>query len=248
VADPVRVVVGVGDYLVREGLVRALEGNHEAEVVSICSSLKAVRAATDDEHPDVVVTTLRLAPRHTDEGVRLAAQLRRTHPEVGVVVLGEPGDSQIALSLFKPDASKRAYVLREQIHNSRELIRAVHEVASGRSLIDPTAIAGMLPRAEEAYPASLTAREHEILSLVAEAESNVAIARSLGITTRAVERHINSIFRKLGLTEAEGLNRRVKAALVFAGKSNAAAPEDESSNPGRHGVSRNPRHHRLVIP
>jgi DNA-binding NarL/FixJ family response regulator len=218
-ADPLRVVVGVGDYLIREGLVRALDGSHEADVISVCSTLDAVRAAVDDDDPDVVVTTLRLAPRYTDEAVRLAAELRRPRSQAGLVVLGDRRDSRIAISVFSPDASKRAYLLRERIHNSRELLRAVREVADGGSMIDPAAIASLLeadPR-DDAFRGTLTAREHEILSLVAAAESNLAIARRLGITTRAVERHINSIFRKLGLNDDEGLNRRVKAALVFAG-------------------------------
>jgi DNA-binding NarL/FixJ family response regulator len=218
---PLRVVVGVTDYLVREGLVRALEAGRKADVVSICSNFGAARAAADDDKPDVVVTTLRLAPGYTDEGIRLAAELQRSRPEIGVVVLGEPADSPLALSLFDGGAP-RAYLLTRQIRNSRELLRAVDEVANGRSLIDPAAVASLRdapgPRPLPGS-AKLTTREREVLALVAEAESNRAIAQSLGITTRAVERHINSIFRKLGLAETDNVNRRVKAALVFTGMS-----------------------------
>jgi DNA-binding NarL/FixJ family response regulator len=214
-----RVVVGVADYLVGEGLVRALEAGRKLSVVSICSNLGALLAATEDDAPDAVVTELRLAPTHSDEGLRLAAQLRHTHPGLGVVVLGEESDSALALSLFEGGAP-RAYLLTRQIQDSRELIRALDEVGSGRSLVHTAAVAGLrnLPGVRPVDQAArLTAREREIMTLVAKAESNRAIAQALGITTRAVERHINSIFRKLSLAETQGVNRRVKAALVFNG-------------------------------
>jgi DNA-binding NarL/FixJ family response regulator len=220
--ERIRLAVGAADYLAQAGILRALESAEEMEVVAVCSTLDSLREASRSLLPDVVLTTLRLAPDYTDEGVVFAGELRESRPDVGVVVLGDLADAQVALRLFDGGISRRVYLLRERIRAANELTRAVHDVADGSSMVDPAAVGALLAaaaRRDGSRPtATLTSREQEVFALLAHAESNRAIGEELGISTRAVERHINSIFRKLGLIDSENVNRRVKAALVFVGK------------------------------
>jgi DNA-binding NarL/FixJ family response regulator len=226
-SDAIRVVVGEPDYLAREGLVRALEAMEGITVVSICSRLDALRAAATHESPHVVVTALRFPAAHEAETViDLVDDLQGSHPEIGVLVLGERGDAGDVLRLFDRRLERFGFVLRERIQNSAELTRAITEIARGRSLVDPGAVGTFLAEARGSVQPSfsdLTTRERDVLRLVAEAESNIAIARDLGITTRAVERHVNSIFKKLGLNGSRDVNRRVKAALTYAFAGNRPA-------------------------
>jgi DNA-binding NarL/FixJ family response regulator len=219
-ADAIRIVVGAADYLAQEGIVWALERSPDTEVTAVCSSIDELRELVERDEPDVVVTTLQLAPGYVDEGVAYATELDDSGREIGVVVLGERGDAPLALRLFEGAASGRAYLLRERIRTAEELLRAIREVARGGSLVDPVAAGRLLrsaARRRDARSRTLTAREREVLALLADAESNTAIGQDLGISTRAVERHVNSIFRKLDLPDSGNVNRRVKAALVFAG-------------------------------
>jgi DNA-binding NarL/FixJ family response regulator len=216
--NQIRIVVGEPDYLAREGLVRALEAVEDLDVVSICSSLGSLQSASQLEKPDVVLMPLTFPPTHPSEAIQLVNDLQDAQPPIGVVILGDHSELALALPLFDSGISRRAFIVRSHIRNSGQLTRAIRDVARGNSLVDPVAVGTLLDaaRRQSEYPfASLTEREREVLSMVAGAESNNAIARQLRITTRAVERHVNSIFRKLGLNGSRDVNRRVQAALAF---------------------------------
>jgi DNA-binding NarL/FixJ family response regulator len=213
-----RIVLGEDSYLAREGIMRALEDVDAVDVVATCADLDELRSAIDGLQPDVVLTDIRMPPTNTDEGIRLAGELRRSHPEMGVVVLSQHADPLYAVSLFEDGSDRRGYLLKERLKDEGELSRALHEVADGGSVVDPYIVerlvgarsGGVDPRGDK-----LTPREREILGMIAEGRSNAAIARELYITTRAVERHINAIFTRLELAESGEANRRVQAVLVY---------------------------------
>ena len=228
-SNPIRIVVGEPDYLAREGLVRALEAVEDLDVVSICSSLTSLKSASQLETPDVVLMPLTFPPSHPSKAIQLVHDLQGAQPTTGVVILGDHSELALALPLFDSGIARRAFIVRSRIRNSGQLTRAIREVASGNSLVDPAAVGVLVDaaRRRSEYPfASLTEREREVLSMVAGADSNNAIARELRITTRGVERHVNSIFRKLGLNGSRDVNRRVQAALAFA----ASVRQDELSS------------------
>jgi DNA-binding NarL/FixJ family response regulator len=213
-----RVALGEDSYLAREGISRALEADEDIEIVATCGDLESLRAAVGETGPDVVLTDIRMPPTHTDEGIRLAAELRETHPAVGVVVLSQYAEPLYATKLLEDGSDRRAYLLKERVTDRRELSRALHEVADGRSVVDARIVEALLQAQrsrEESGLGSLTTREQEILALIAEGSSNEAIASRLVITKRAVERHINSIFWKLELGDTADVSRRVKAALLY---------------------------------
>lgn len=214
----IRVVFGEDSYLAREGILSVLEDEDDLEIVATCSDFDSLRSTVDELRPDVVLTDIRMPPTKTDEGIRLAAELRRTHPDVGVVVLSHYAEPTYAMKLLEESSDRRAYLLKERVQYRSDLTRAVREVASGRSVVDPRIVELLLTaqrRREDSRFDRLTPREQEILSLVAEGWSNPAIAERVVITKRAVERHINAIFSKLGLGDAEDVSRRVKAALLY---------------------------------
>lgn len=215
----IRVVFGEDNYLAREGILRVLEDEEDIEVVAICGDFDSLRSAVGDERPDVVLTDIRMPPTTTDEGIRLAAELRTTHPDVGVVVLSQYAEPLYATKLLEAGSDRRAYLLKDRVQYSTDLARAVREVAAGRSVVDPRIVDVLLTAQQRRHDDSrfdaLTPREHEILGLVAEGWSNGAIAERVVLTKRAVERHINSIFSKLDLGDSENTSRRVKAALLY---------------------------------
>lgn len=214
----IRVVFGEDSYLAREGILSVLEDEDDLEIVATCSDFDSLRSTVDELRPDVVLTDIRMPPTKTDEGIRLAAELRRTHPNIGVVVLSHYAEPTYAMKLLEESSDRRAYLLKERVQYRSDLTRAVREVASGRSVVDPRIVELLLTaqrRREDSRFDRLTPREQEILSLVAEGWSNPAIAERVVITKRAVERHINAIFSKLGLGDAEDVSRRVKAALLY---------------------------------
>jgi DNA-binding NarL/FixJ family response regulator len=213
----IRIVVGEDNFIAREGLIRVLEDVDGVEVAGAFADLIALREAVERLRPDVVLTDIRMPPTGTDEGIRLADELRATHPEVGVIVLSQHVEPLYALTLFEQGSHGRAYLLKDRLLDADELRRAVHEVASGGALVDPRVVEELLAhwKDEESPLARLTPRERETLALVAEGRSNLAIALALDVSERAVERHINAIFAKLELNEPSRVNRRVKAALVY---------------------------------
>jgi DNA-binding NarL/FixJ family response regulator len=213
-----RVVLADDSYLVREALERVLAEADGVEVVAACGDLPSLREAIEEKLPDVVVTDIRMPPSETDEGLQIAAELRDTHPEIGVVVLSQYADPSYSLALLDGGSDRRAYLLKERIRHRGQLTAAISAVAGGGSLIDPKVVENLVEaqtRAERSPLAELTPRELEILSFVASGHDNQAIADELVLTKRAVEKHINAIFLKLGLTYATDVSRRVKAALIF---------------------------------
>jgi DNA-binding NarL/FixJ family response regulator len=216
--SPIRVVLGEDSFLAREAISGVLERAEGLELVAACGDLDSLRATIDEALPDVVVTDIRMPPDNSDEGIRLAAELRSTHPEIGVVVLSQHAEPTYATVLFEDGSERRAYLLKESLRNQAELSRALRTVADGGSFVDPVVVEQLVEarrRRADAQLDSLTPRELQILAMIAEGRSNAAIAEALVVTKRAVERHINSIFLKLELRDAEDVSRRVKATLLY---------------------------------
>jgi DNA-binding NarL/FixJ family response regulator len=214
----VRVVLADDNLLVRQGVQRLLETQEEIEVAAACSDLDALLAAVEAERPDVVLTDIRMPPTGTDEGIRAAEQLRTSHPSVGVVVLSQHDDAAYAVALLGGGSGRRAYLLKDRVADPATLVGAIREVARGGSVIDPKVVEALVSaRSQGARSplAELTPREREVLAEMAQGKNNAAIARALVLTPRAVEKHINAIFAKLPLEEEPGVDRRVKAVLVF---------------------------------
>ncbi|HEX5587878.1 MAG TPA: response regulator transcription factor [Acidimicrobiia bacterium] len=215
---PIRVVVAEDNYLVREAVTRLLESVNDLEVAAVCGDYDALLAAVDDVKPDVVLTDIRMPPTGTDEGVRAAAALRTTHPELGVVVLSQYVEPQYALELFDRGSERRAYLLKERVSDVDQLSGAVREVAAGGSVIDPKVVEALVaarsPRADSPVK-FLTPRELDGLGEMAQGRNNASVAAALGLSERAVEKHINSVFSKLGLSEEPDVHRRVKAVLLY---------------------------------
>jgi DNA-binding NarL/FixJ family response regulator len=214
----IRLVIGEDSYLAREAILNVLEDEEDIDVVATCSDYDSLRLTVGDTCPDVVLADIRMPPTHTDEGIRLATELRTTQPDVGVVILSQYAEPVFATKLLEESSDRRAYLLKERVQGRGDLTRAVREVAAGRSIVDPRIVELLLAaqrRREDSRFDTLTQREQEILALVAEGLNNGAIAERIVITKRAVERHINSIFSKLGLADAEHFSRRVKAALLY---------------------------------
>jgi DNA-binding NarL/FixJ family response regulator len=213
-----RVVLADDSYLAREAVSHVLSQARDVEVVATCADRDELLEAIERERPDVVVTDIRMPPTGSAEGLEVAAGLRRSHPEVGVVILSQYLEAAYALDLLAGGSDGRAYLLKERIHDRDELAAAIRVTAAGGSVIDPSVVEVLVAaRSREAgSPLSgLTRREREILAEIAEGKSNLAIAGSLGLSKRAVEKHINAIFMKLELPESEDVSRRVKAALLF---------------------------------
>jgi len=214
----IRVVLGEDSYLAREAIMHVLEAEDDIEIVAACSDLDSLRLTIADVRPDVVLTDISMPPSHTDEGIRLAAELRNTHPDIGVVILSQYAEPVFATKLLEGSTDRRAYLLKERVQGRGDVTRALQEVVAGRSIVDPRIVELLLAaqrRRDNSRFDTLTPREQEILGLVAEGLNNGAIAERIVITKRAVERHINSIFSKLGLADAEHYSRRVKAALLY---------------------------------
>jgi DNA-binding NarL/FixJ family response regulator len=215
---PIRVALADDSLIVREGVRQLLEGDPALDVVATVGDLASLSAACDRDLPDVVITDIRMPPTSTDDGIRLAMELRDRHPEMGVVVLSQFSDPAYALALLDRGSDRRAYLLKERVHNRAELTAAIHAVAGGGSMIDPKIVEQLVRTRgllERSPLNELTAREREVLVEIAQGKSNTAIAQSLFLTKRAVEKHINAIFLKLGLSDEEDVSKRVKAALML---------------------------------
>jgi len=215
---PIRVVLADDSFIVREGIRELLQSVDELEVVATCGDLASLRGAIEREHPDVVLTDIRMPPTHTDEGIRMAQELRATAPAMGVVVLSQFADPEYALALLDKGAAGRAYLLKERVSDLDQLVNAIKEVARGGSVIDPKVVENLIAARGRNQPTALselTVREREALAAVAEGKNNAAIAQGLHLTEGAVEKHISSIFSKLGLSEERDVHRRVKATLIY---------------------------------
>ena len=214
----VRVVVAEDNYLLREGIRQLLEASDEVDLVATAADLPSLEQAIGEHLPDVVITDIRMPPTGTDEGLRAAEKLRAEQPNVGVVVLSQYIEPEYALALLEKGAAGRGYLLKERVSDIEQLISAVHEVARGGSVIDPKVVEALVSartRGASSPLAELTPREKEVLDLLAQGRNNAGIAAALFLSERAVEKHINAIFSKLGVSEEADVNRRVKAVLVY---------------------------------
>jgi DNA-binding NarL/FixJ family response regulator len=214
----VRVVLAEDNYLVREGVRKLIGTEPDLEIVGVCADYDALLATSEEQQPDVVVTDIRMPPTGTDEGIRAAAVLRERNPSTGVVVLSQYSEPAYALAFLDGGSRGRAYLLKERVSDIGQLASAIREVARGGSVIDPVVVDSLV--AARAKPPDspihrLTPREREILSEMAQGKNNAAVAASLVLSERAVEKHINSIFSKLALSEEPDVHRRVKAVLLF---------------------------------
>ena len=214
----IRVAVADDSLVVLEGVQQLLAAHPDIEVVAACADMPSLLRAVEVVRPDVVVSDIRMPPSNTDEGIQVAVRLRQLHPEVGVVILSQYAEPAYALKLLETGSDGRAYLLKERVRDPAQLVSAIESVAAGGSVIDPKVVEVLATaNARHGHPslAELTPRELEVLGEIAQGKSNTAIAESLVLSKRAVEKHIHSIFFKLGLSEAENVSRRVKAALLF---------------------------------
>ena len=222
-----RIVVAEDNALLRDGIRRILESQDDLELVAACGSLDELYEAVETHAPDVVVTDIRMPPTGTDEGIRAAAALRSRQPGLGVVVLSQYVSPQYAVALLDQGSAGRAYLLKDRVADVDDLVEAIRVVARGGSVIDPKVV-DELVRARSQGGRSpieqLTPREREVLAEMASGKSNAAIAGSLFLSERAVEKHINSMFSKLHLVEEADVNRRVKAVLLYLAASDAPQP------------------------
>jgi DNA-binding NarL/FixJ family response regulator len=213
-----RVVFAEDNYLVREGTSALLATADEIDVVGTAEGYEELLSAVADQRPDVVLTDIRMPPTGTDEGIRAAKRIRADYPEIGVVVLSQFDDEGYAYELLKDGAAGLGYLLKERVADVEELVRALGEVARGGSVLDPKVVEALVAakgRMAHSPLATLTEREREVLSHMAQGQNNAAIAKSLFLTERAIEKHINSLFHKLDLTEEPDVHRRVMAVLAF---------------------------------
>jgi DNA-binding NarL/FixJ family response regulator len=214
----IRVVFADDNYLLREGIKQLIESQPELELAATATDFASLMAAVEKERPAVVVTDIRMPPSGTDEGIKAAEQIRSSHPDIGVVVLSQYAEPEYALSLLEKGAAGRAYLLKERVSDIDQLVNAIREVARGGSVIDPKVVEALVAartRKPDSPLKELTAREQEVLAAIAQGKNNAAIAGQLFLTERAVEKHINSIFSKLGLQEDKDTHRRVRAALMY---------------------------------
>jgi DNA-binding NarL/FixJ family response regulator len=214
----IRVVFAEDDYLVREGTAALLAEVEDLEVVATVTDAEELLRAVDEHGPDAVLTDIRMPPTNTTEGIEAARRIRAEHPHTGVVVLSQYVEDEYAYDLLKAGAEGLGYLLKERVADVAEVARALREVSKGGSVLDPRVVEGLVSRKERlaASPlAHLTEREREVLEHMAQGKNNAAIAEALFLTERAVEKHINSLFHKLGLSEEPNVHRRVMAVLTF---------------------------------
>jgi DNA-binding NarL/FixJ family response regulator len=223
-----RVVFAEDNYLVREGTAALLATAPDLEVVATVGDFEALLAAVEEHRPEAVLTDIRMPPGHSTEGIDAARRIRAEHPEIGVVVLSQYAEEEYAYELLKDGAAGLAYLLKERVADLEEVVRALREVARGGSVLDPKVVERLVARKDRLAHsplAHLTDRERDVLGQMAQGKNNAAIAKSLFLTERAVEKHINSLFHKLGLSEETEIHRRVKAVLTFLGEEGGPNPQ-----------------------
>jgi DNA-binding NarL/FixJ family response regulator len=213
-----RVVIADDHYLVREGVRQLLESSGSIEVLDAVGTAHELLDAVAELHPDAALVDVRMPPGHHMEGIEAARRIRAEHPGVGVVILSQHADEAYAYELLKDGADGRAYLLKDRVGDLAELERALGEVVAGRSLIDPVVVEALVARRARLTSSGLddlTPRELDVLRAMAEGRSNPGIAAELVLSESAVEKHISSIFLKLGLGAETHVNRRVAAVLAF---------------------------------
>ena len=213
-----RIVIAEDNYLVREGTRRLLEDSGQVDVLAAVGTPDELLDSVERLQPEVVLTDIRMPPRHDVEGIEVAHRIRRRHPDIGVVVLSQYADEAYAFQLLENGTAGLAYLLKERVGDLAELLRALRETAAGRSVIDPAIVELLVAsraRLARSPLAQLTVRETDVLRAMAEGKTNAAIAHHLSVSESAVEKYANGIFSKLGLSEEKQVHRRVAAVLAF---------------------------------
>jgi DNA-binding NarL/FixJ family response regulator/DNA-binding SARP family transcriptional activator len=228
-----RLVLAEDHYLLREGMRRLLETNPDLEVAAVCEDLDSLLAAVEAERPDVVVTDIRMPPGNLDEGIRASDRLRVEHPDVGVVVLSQYLEPAYALALFEAGTERRAYLLKERVHDVGQLVAAIRAVEEGGSVVDPKVVEALVAektRRDHSPLNELTQRERDVLREMAEGKNNAAIAAALRLSERTVEKVIHAIFLKLGIAWETTVHKRVKAVIFYlSGTAAETRPAERSS-------------------
>jgi DNA-binding NarL/FixJ family response regulator len=225
---PIRAVVAEDSFLVREAVTRLLAEAPDIVPVAAVADEATLLATIEAEVPDVVVTDIRMPPTGEEEGIRVASKLRESHPDIGVVVLSQYAEATYVLQLLDGGSARRAYLLKDRVHHRGQLVDAVRAVHRNESFIDPRIVELLVQsrtRSASSPLSELTPRERETLAEIAQGKSNEAIAESLVLTKRAVEKHINAIFMKLNLTGSSDVSSRVKATLMFLAEAGGAPPK-----------------------
>ena len=213
---PLRVVVADDNYLVRQGLTSLLAEVDVIDVVATADDLDSLIRSVAENSPDAVLTDIRMPPTSTNEGIEAAKRIRSEHPGVGVVVLSQYVEEDYVFALLADGVAGMGYLLKERVNDLDELVRALHEVARGGSVLDPVVVEALLARRGSDGPLlGLTDREREVLQAMATGRNNATIAKSLFMSDRAVEKHIGSVFQKLGLVDEHEVSRRVMAVLLY---------------------------------
>jgi DNA-binding NarL/FixJ family response regulator len=213
-----RVIFAEDNYLVREGTTALFRETEALELVETVGDLPSLLAAVDKHEPDAVLTDIRMPPTHTTEGIDAAKEIRNKHPKIGVLVLSQYVEDDYAHELLKEGAGGRGYLLKERVADVDELVRALREVSEGGSVLDPKVVESLVARRQrlaDSPLSRLTDREREVLEHMAQGKNNAAVAEALFLSERAVEKHINSLFQKLDLSEEPSVHRRVMAVLKF---------------------------------
>jgi DNA-binding NarL/FixJ family response regulator len=213
-----RLVLADDNYLVREGLSALLGESESIELVAAVADPHSLLKAVEEHRPDAVLSDIRMPPTHSTEGIDAAKRIRDRYPEIGVVVLSQYVEESYAFELLAAGVGGLGYLLKERVTQLDELVRALHEVARGGSVLDPKVVEALLARTASGARSpllALTGREREVLAEMATGRTNAAIAKALFMSDRAVEKHIGSVFTKLGLADEKEVNRRVMAVLTF---------------------------------
>ena len=213
-----RVVFADDNFLVREGVTALMAEIPDIDLVESVADPQSLLKAVKEQAPDAVLTDIRMPPTHTMEGIEAAKQIRASNPSIGVVVLSQYVEEEYAFELLENGVSGLGYLLKERISDIDELVRALQEVSRGGSALDPKVVEGLMMRkANEAKSPllGLTEKERAVLEAMATGRNNATIAKSLYMSERAVEKHIGSVFQKLGLVDEGEMNRRVMAVLKF---------------------------------
>ncbi len=222
----IRVLLAEDSYVVREGIRALIDTQDGLQLVGTCGDLPTLIAAVEECRPDVVLTDIRMPPTQTDEGVRAAQWLRDAHPGIGVVVLSQYVEEGYAVRLFDKGSSGRAYLLKERLGDVEELVEAIQAVHRGGSVVDRKVVDTLITaRTRQHSPIEdLTAREREVLSHIAHGSNNKTIAERLVLSPKAVEKHIHSIFAKLGIADEPDSHHRVRAVLLYMAATDTGRP------------------------
>ena len=218
-SEPIRVAIADDSYLIREAIGQILGRMAGIELVAACADGDSLWDAVENKSLDAVIVDMRMPPSGEVEGIEIASRLRERHPDVGLVLLSQYAEPRYGLELMNPSAAGRAYLLKDRVHDREELESAIRTVARGGTMIDPSMVRMLLEAQQQrrsSAVAELTRREQEVLAEMAQGKSNAAIGEALGLTKRAVEKHVGSIFMKLELSDEEDMvSRRVAAVLLY---------------------------------